>query len=347
MKPSPAALVLCVIAATLAASPALARDNILIAGSSTVLPYANVVAKRFQQAFPAFSVSIESGGSSVGLNRFCMGTGPEFIDIADSSRPMKPSELVACVPDVIEVKFGYDGVVFASDRKGPEFDFEPKDWYLALAPEIPAGGRLVANPNRSWKQVNRAFPAWDIVTYIPGKNHGTREVFEEKVLMAGCRAAGAFDLLKLEFGDEERAEQACVKIRDDDGGKHAVEITGDYIDTLARVQANKTAIAVFGLAFYENNKDILRVAAMNGVMPSAETISAGHYAVSRPLFFYMKKAHVGATPGLKEYAAFFVSDKMIGKTGELAGYGLVPLPDAEAASARRTVEKLITMAPRS
>jgi phosphate transport system substrate-binding protein len=332
------------VAGAFAASAELARDTIMIAGSSTILPYANVVAERFQKAYPMFKVSVDSGGTSTGISLFCKGTGPEFIDIANASRPMKSVELAACVKAVVEVKFGYDGVVFASDRKGAEFNFEAKDWFLALAPEIPVGGRLAPNPNTRWNQVNDNFPTWEIAAYIPGESHGTRELFEEKVLAAGCKATGALELLKAKFGDDKKAEKACTQLRKDDGGKHAVDINGDYTETLARIGHNKTGIGVFGLAFYENNRDTLRIATMGGVRPSVETISAGTYPVSRPLFFYIKKAHVGFIPGLKEYATFFVSDKMIGKSGALAEFGLIPLADSEAKPLRDAVEKLTPMA---
>jgi phosphate transport system substrate-binding protein len=251
----------------------------------------------------------------------------------------------------VEVKFGYDGIVFASDVKGPSFAFNPKDLFLALAPEVPVDGKLVANPNKTWKQVNAEFPEWDIVAFIPGEKHGTREVFEEKVLAAGCKATGAEKLIEEKLKAEGvaadklkgAAEKACAKVRKDDGGKHAIDIDGDYTETLARLQSNKKSLGVFGLSFYENNTDKLKVATMGGVAPSVETIATGKYPVSRPLFFYVKKAHVGVIPGLKVYAEFFVSDKMIGEDGPLAQYGLVPLPEKEAKETRETVKTLKPM----
>ncbi len=94
---------------------------------------------------------------------------------------------------------------------------------------------------------------------------------------------------------------------------------------------------MFGLSFYENNKDKLKVASVSGVEPSLETVASGKYPVSRPLFFYVKKAHLGVIPGLKEYAEFFTSDKILAADGPLAEYGLVPLPDAE----RKEVQDLV------
>lgn len=324
------------VAALSVAGVAHARDQIQIAGSSTVLPYANIVAEQFGQAFPQFKTPIvESGGSSAGLKQFCSGVGTGYIDIANSSRPIKSDEKEACgvagVSDIIEVRFGYDGIVFASDVAGPEIAFTPKDWYLALAQKVPSGGKLVPNPNKSWKDVNPALPDWKITALIPGEKHGTREVFEEKVLVAGCKEAGALDIYVAGGVDKKDAEKMCARVRTDGA---SIDIDGDYTETLGRLQSNKQAIGVFGLSFYENNTDKLRVATMNGVVPSVATISSGQYPVSRPLFFYVKKAHIGVIPGLKEYAEYFVSDAVAGPGGPLAEYGLVPLPAAEAEAVR-------------
>ncbi|MFY9877476.1 MAG: substrate-binding domain-containing protein [Rhodomicrobium sp.] len=356
-----AALVAATAAAgLLSTGSASARDQVKIAGSSTVFPYAKIVAESFAKANSTLKAPVvESGGSGAGIKQFCDGVGEDKIDIANSSRRIKKSEQDTCakngVADIVEVKFGYDGIVFASDVKGPSFAFEPKDWFLAIGAEVPVNGALAANPNKTWKEVNRNFPDWDIVAYIPGEKHGTREVFETKVLVAGCKAAGADKLIeeKLKANGTpaeklaEAAEKACAKVRKDDGGKHAIDIDGDYTETLARLQSNKQALGVFGLSFYENNTDKLKVAPVSGIAPSVETIADGKYPVSRPLFFYVKKAHVGVIPGLKEYAEFFVSDKMIGEDGPLAQYGLVPLPEKEAKETRETVKNLKTMGPLS
>jgi phosphate transport system substrate-binding protein len=323
-----------------------ARDQVKIAGSSTVLPYANIVAEQFGKTFSKLKTPIvESGGSSAGLKQFCQGLGETNIDIANASRAIKSAEREECakngVTDIVEVKFGYDGIVFASDAKGPSFVFVPKDWYLALAAEIPgADGKLAANTSKTWKEVNASLPEWSIAAFIPGEKHGTREVFEEKLLHAGCKEAGAFDAMKKAGMDEKAIDKACVKVRKDGA---AVDIDGDYTETLARLQSNKQGIGVFGLSFYENNTDKLKVATMSGVSPSVETVASGKYPVSRPLFFYVKKAHLGVIPGLKEYVEFFTSDRMIGAKGPLAAYGLVPLPDSERKSVQELVKEGKTM----
>ena len=328
------------------AGPALARDQIHIAGSSTVLPYAQIVAEEFGKTFSNFKTPVvESGGSGAGIKQFCQSVDENSIDIANSSRPIKKEEIASCnqagVKDVIEVKIGYDGIVFASDINGPTFAFEPKDWYLAIADQIPVDGKMTANPNKSWKDVNSNFPDQPIATFIPGEKHGTREVFEQKVLVAGCKALKADEALIQSGVDKKDVDKACAKVRKDGV---AVDIDGDYTETLARLQSNKQGIGVFGLAFYENNTDKLKVATVSGIGPSVETIAAGKYPVSRPLFFYVKKAHIGAVPGLQEYSEFFVSDKIAGADGPLAEYGLVPMPEAELKQVQDMVKAQTVMA---
>jgi phosphate transport system substrate-binding protein len=307
---------------------AAARDQIQIAGSSTVLPYAKIVAEQFGETFTNFKTPVvESGGSGAGIKEFCKGVGEDSIDIANSSRPIKKDEVQSCVDagvkEIQEVKIGYDGIVFATDIAGPDWALEPKDVHDALAAKLVVDGKLVDNPNTKWSQVNPKLPDWDIAAYIPGEKHGTREVFEQKLLEGGCdkdavKAAGV--------ADDKEVVKTCIAIRKD--GK-AVDIDGDYTETLARIDSNKTGVGVFGLAFYENNADKLKVATVKGVVPSAATIADSTYPVSRPLFFYVKKAHLGVVPGLKEYVEFFLSDQMIGPDSPLVEYGLVAAPDAE------------------
>jgi len=310
------------------ATAAMARDNVQIAGSSTVLPYASIVAEAFGENTDFPTPVVESGGSSAGLKRFCEGVGENTIDVANASRAIRAGEVEACaangVTDIIEVRIGYDGIVFASQIDGPAFTaFTEEQWYKALAAEHFIDGELVANTFTTWDQVDASLPAVEIQAFIPGTKHGTREVFEEKVILAGCENGGFFQAMLDAGVDEDTAEDKCMAIRTDG---RSVDIDGDYTETLARIDANSNGIGVFGLAFYENNTDKLKVATMSGVAPSTETISTGTYPVSRPLFFYIKKAHIGVIPGLKEYAQFFVADEIAGPDGPLAAYGLVSDP---------------------
>lgn len=314
--------------AIVSASAATARDQVQVAGSSTVLPYAAIVAEAFGENFEFPTPVVESGGSSAGLKRFCEGVGENTLDIANASRKIRDREIAACaeagVTDIIEVRIGYDGIVFASDINGPSFTFTPVDWYKAMAAEHFIDGELVANEFTTWDQVNPAFPAQEIQAFVPGTKHGTREVFEEKVILQGCEDGGFFQAM-LEAGvDEDTAEEKCMGLRTDG---RSVDIDGDYTETLARIDSNKDGIGVFGLAFYENNTDKLQVATMNGIVPTTEAIAAGEYPVSRPLFFYIKKAHIGVIPGLQEFSEFFISDEIAGPDGPLAAYGLVSDPE--------------------
>jgi len=315
-------------AIVLTATTSFARETVQIAGSSTVLPYAGIVAELFGENFDFPTPVVESGGSSAGLKRFCEGVGANTIDIANASRAIRSSEVEVCaqngVTDIIEVRIGYDGIVFASDINGNAFEFTPEDWYKALANEIFVDGELVANTFETWDQVNPDFPAQPIQAFIPGTKHGTREVFEEKVILAGCEEGGYFQAMLDAGVDEDTAEGKCMAIRTDG---RSVDIDGDYTETLARIEADTNGIGVFGLSFYENNTDKLQVATMGGVVPTTESIAAGEYPVSRPLYFYIKAAHIGVIPGLKEYAEFFVSDDIAGPDGPLAEYGLVSDPE--------------------
>lgn len=330
------------IAMAAAATAADARDQIQIAGSSTVLPYATIVAEAFGENFDFPTPVVEGGGSGAGRKKLCEGVGENTIDIANSSSRIKQSDIDLCtqngVNEIMEVRIGYDGIVFASDINGPEFAFTPADWYNALAAEVVKDGALVANPNKTWADVNPALPAQDILAFIPGTKHGTREVFDVKVLEAGCKASGAEEALVAAKGED--GSKACLALRTDGA---SVDIDGDYTETLARIDANKNAIGVFGLSFYQNNTDKLRVATMDGIVPSTETIASGDYPVSRPLYFYVKTAHLGVIPGLQEYIDFFVSDDMAGPDGPLAAYGLVS--DPELAATQEMVAAGTPMAP--
>ena len=341
LKVTASVLAIAAVAATGAA--AQSRDNVQVAGSSTVLPYASIVAEAFGENTDFPTPVVESGGSSAGLKRFCEGVGVNTIDIANASRAIRDREITACaeagVTDIIEVRIGYDGIVFASQSDGPAFTaFNQSDIFNALAPKVMVDGELVDNPHTMWSDFNPDLPAAEIMAFIPGTKHGTREVFEEMVIAVGCEETGAMAAM-IEAGmSEDDAEDACLEVRTDG---RSVDIDGDYTETLARIDATPNGIGVFGLAFYENNTDKLKVATMAGIAPSTESIASGEYPVSRPLFFYIKKAHIGVIPGLKEYASFFVSDAVAGPTGPLANYGLVS--DPELAATQQMIADEVTM----
>ncbi len=334
-----------VLAIAAAATAAEARDQIQITGSSTVLPYATIVAEAFGENFDFPSPVVEGGGSGAGRKKLCEGVGENTVDIANSSSRIAQSDIDLCktngVEEIMEVRIGYDGIVFASDVNGAEFAFTPADIYGALAANVAKDGAITANPNKSWAEVNAAFADQPILMFIPGTKHGTREVFDVKVIEEGCKATGAYDLFLAasteadEGAKKKAAVKSCLELRTDGA---SVDIDGDYTETLARIEADKNGIGVFGLSFYQNNTDKLRVATMGGVVPSVESIAAGDYPVSRPLYFYVKKAHLGVIPGLKEYVEFFVSDDMAGPEGPLAAYGLVSDPELAATQAAVAAE---------
>jgi phosphate transport system substrate-binding protein len=328
----------------LGATTAAARDQVQITGSSTVLPYATIVAEAFGENFDFPAPVVEGGGSGAGRAKLCQGVGPNTVDIANSSSRISQKDLDTCaangVTEVMEVRIGYDGIVFASDVNGAEFAFTPGDIYNALGEQVLVNGALAPNPHTQWSQFNPNLPAQDILVLSPGTKHGTREVFDIRVLLAGCEETGAMKAFMDGGMDEDAAEEACLKVRTD--GRN-VDIDGDYTETLQRLDNDKNAIGVFGLSFYQNNTDKLRVATMGGVVPSTESIASGEYPVSRPLFFYVKNAHLDVIPGLKEYVEFFVSDDMAGPNGPLAAYGLVS--DPELAATQEMVRNRTPMGP--
>jgi len=244
------------------------------------------------------------------------------------------------VTEIMEVRFGYDGIAFASAVAGPEFALTPADVYNAIGAQVVVDGAVVPNTRTNWMEVNAALPDQGILMFVPGTKHGTREVFDTRVIEQGCEDSGALAAFMAGGMDEDAAGDACVELRTDG---LSVDIDGDYTETLARLDADANAMGVFGLSFYQNNTDKLRVATLDGVVPSTESISTGEYPVSRPLYFYVKMAHLDVIPGLAEYVAFFVSDDMAGPDGPLAAYGLVS--DPELAATQAMVADRVPMGP--
>jgi phosphate transport system substrate-binding protein len=306
---------------------AQSRDTIQIAGSSTVLPFSSIVAEEFGATFPEFKTPVVgSGGTGGGFRQFCEGVGANTIDIANASRPMRDSEREACtaagVTDIREVQFGFDGIVFASSASGADFALTPVQVFKAIAAKVPVDGALIDNPYTTWDQIDPSLPAQPIALAIPGSNHGTREVFQERVITPGAEAAELPEGLS-----DEEIEAAETTFRQD----VVVEIAGDYTETLARLTANPNTIGVFGLSFYDQNRDTLKVATVDGVTPSLETVASGEYPVSRPLFFYVKGQHIGTIPGLAEYTEYFLSEGVSGTGGILESAGLIPQPAEKSA----------------
>ncbi|RZF53757.1 phosphonate ABC transporter substrate-binding protein [Acinetobacter halotolerans] len=328
LNPRQIALAITFAGVAVASTAHAARDTIQIAGSSTVLPFSSIVAEEFGNTFPQFKTPVVgSGGSSGGLKQFCQGVGDNTIDIANSSRPMRSNEVPTCakagVNKIHEIKIGYDGIVFASNIKKAEFKLKPYHIFTAIAAELPSNGKMVPNPYTHWNQIDKTLPNEPITLVIPGSNHGTREVFQEKMVDAGCEAYEYIKNL-----DKDAQKKACTNFRQ---GGRVIEIAGDYTETLARLKTSPSAVGVFGLSFYDQNRDKLRVAKVNNIVPTEAAILSGKYPVSRPLFFYVKGEHLQSVKGLPQFVEFFLNKKTSGKGSKLERAGLIPLSDAERA----------------
>jgi phosphate transport system substrate-binding protein len=305
------------------------RDYISIVGSSTVYPFATVVAEQFGRRNPTFKTpKIESTGSGGGIKLFCAGVGVDHPDIANSSRRILASEVADCgkngISAIVEVKIGYDGIVLANSRSSAPAAVTLRDVYLALAKRVPdpsGAAKLVANPYSRWSEIRAGLPAVDIEVLGPPPTSGTRDSFNELMMEAGCKTfSWVAALPRDEYLD------ACHTLRDDGGFIEAGENDNLIVQ---RLEKTPHAFGVFGYSFLEQNGDKVQGATINGVAPDFDTIAEGKYAVSRPLYFYVKKAHVGVIPGIAEYLREFTSDTASGEFGYLADKGLVPLPDAE------------------
>ena len=206
---------LAVIAAS--ATTAAARDQIQVSGSSTVLPYSTIVAELFGENMDFPVPVVESGGTGAGLQKFCEGVGENTVDIANASRAIRDSERETCtangVTDIMEVRIGYDGIVFANAASGPDFAYTPADWFNALSAKVVRDGQIVDNTATTWAEVNPELPDQEILAFVPGTKHGTREVFEEKVILAGCEESGAMEAFVASGMDEDAAEEACMTLR--------------------------------------------------------------------------------------------------------------------------------------
>jgi len=322
------------------AAGAAARDQIRIVGASTVYPFATVVAEEFGSVSGFKTPIIESTGSGGGLKLFCAGVGVEHPDITNASRRIKQSEIDRCagngVTGVTEIKLGYDGIVLANSKKAPPMSLTLRQIFLALAKEVPTpSGALVANPYRTWKDVDPALPDHKIEVLGPPPTSGTRDAFNELALEGGCKTFP--ELKALKKTDKARYKTICQSIREDGGYVEAGENDNLIVQKLV---ANPNALGVFGFSFLDQNGDVIQGSKIDGVQPTFEDIAAGDYPVSRSLYFYVKDAHVGSIPGIKEYVVEFTSEKATGEFGYLADKGLIPPPKAERETYRAAAQSL-------
>ena len=324
---------------------AQARDYVSIVGSSTVYPFATVVAERFGKTTAFATPKIESTGSGGGFKLFCSGVGLSHPDVTNASRRMKSSELTKCqdngVADVIEVQIGFDGIVLANSVQAKPYSLTRKDIFLALAKDVPnpdGSETLIPNPYKTWKEVNSALPATKIEVIGPPPTSGTRDAFAELALEGGCKKIAWIKAIKKQ--DKSRYKSICHSVRED----------GYYIEAgendnliVQKLNANPSALGVFGFSFLDQNADVVQGASIEGQQPEFETIADKSYPISRPLFFYVKKAHVGVVPGIEAYLKQFTADKAWGEEGYLADKGMIPLSDERREFFRSNVEKLIPL----
>lgn len=328
--------------ATIMSSPAHAnRDYISIVGSSTVYPFATVVAEQFGKTTQFKTPKIESTGSGGGLKLFCAGVGIKHPDVTNASRAIKESEQQKCaangIKDIIEVKIGYDGIVLANSKEAKPMKLSRKDIFLALAKEVPGtDGKLVANPNKTWKEVNSSLPATKIEVLGPPPTSGTRDAFVELVMEEGVE-----DVDMSGLSEDVKKSYRPGALREDGAYIEAGENDNLIVQKL---QANPIALGIFGFSFLDQNADVVQGSIVEGEAPTFENIAAGKYPVSRPLFFYVKKAHVGTIPGIGEFLAEFTSEKAWGPDGYLADKGMIPMPDDERQKFAADVKELKPMA---
>ncbi len=373
-KFSTGAILLATSLSSITAAHAIGRDTVNIVGSSTVYPFATVVAERFGRSSKFKAPKIESTGSGGGLKLFCKGVGASTPDITNASRRIKKSEYDNCqkngVKAITEVLIGYDGIVVANSKQAPHFSLSRKDLYMALARTVPgADGKLILNPNKTWKDVNAKLPAIKIEVLGPPPTSGTRDAFAELALGGGAKMVSDLKALRsMKASQADEIKSMMTKLGIDVSvydsmmkkkgkapkGKsifkaivYAIREDGAYIEAgendnliVQKLQANPDAVGIFGFSFLDENTDKVQGSTIDGIDPAFDTIASGDYPVSRPLYFYIKDAHVGKIPGIKEYALEFASEKAMGEDGYLTEKGLIPLDNSALKKVQSDIKNL-------
>ncbi|TQV74616.1 PstS family phosphate ABC transporter substrate-binding protein [Aliikangiella marina] len=324
MKKLLVALSMCAVSANVMAA---GRDAINVVGSSTVFPFSTVVAERFGKSTDFKTPKIESTGTGGGMKLFCAGTGVNTPDMSNASRRMKKTEFEMCqkngVTSITEVLVGYDGIVISNSKEASQMSVTRKELYLALAKEVPAkdgSESLIPNPYKTWKDVSPALPANKIEVLGPPPTSGTRDAFVELVMESGCNSFGWIKAMKKK--DKNKYKAICHSVRED----QAYIETGENDNLIVqKLSSNPKALGIFGFSFLDQNSDKLQGSKVDGKEPTFEAIADGSYPVSRPLYFYVKNAHVGQVPGIKEFLDEFTSNASMGDEGYLTDKGLIPL----------------------
>jgi phosphate transport system substrate-binding protein len=312
------------------AGPAAARDQIRIVGSSTVYPFSTAVAEQFGTKYKFPTPVVESTGSGGGLKLFCAGVGEGHPDITNASRRIKESEVETCaangVEEITEVKVGFDGIVLANSKNSERMSVTIPQIWQALAKEVPVNGEIKANPYQKWSEIDSSLPDTKIEVLGPPPTSGTRDAFVELVMDKGCEEFDAVKSL-----DADRMKTVCGTMREDGAFVEAGENDNLIVQKL---EANGGAFGIFGFSYLDQNLDMLQGSVVDGEEPTFENIADGAYPVSRSLYFYVKNAHVGVVPGIKEYVDEFTSEAAAGQDGYLADKGLIPLPEEQREAQR-------------
>jgi phosphate transport system substrate-binding protein len=334
-----------------------ARDYINVVGSSTVYPFSTVVAERFGKSTQFKTPKVESTGSGGGLKLFCQGVGVQFPDITNASRRIKASEVALCaengVTEVVEVLVGYDGIVIGNSTQAEPISLTLKDIFLALAKEVPnpdGSETLVENPYQTWNQVNSALPNRKIEVLGPPPTSGTRDAFAELALEGGCKQIDWIANISRQSKSASKSGNAALSSKLKNQFKsvcHTVREDGNFIEAgendnliVQKLNANPNALGIFGFSFLDQNSDTIQGAKIDSYEPTFDSIAEGSYPVSRPLYFYVKKAHIGVVPGITEYLAEFTSNKAFGEEGYLTEKGMIPLNDELRKSVKTDVKAL-------
>ncbi|WP_341760502.1 substrate-binding domain-containing protein [Candidatus Endowatersipora endosymbiont of Watersipora subatra] len=318
---------LLVLVILIVSKSASARDQIQIVGSSTVFPFSTAVAEQFGQKTSFKTPVVESTGSGGGLKLFCSGIGEETPDITNASRRIKEREFNKCIQNgatPVEIKVGFDGIVMSSAKEGIVLNLTHLQIFNALAKKVVVDGELKDNPHRLWSDVDSSLPSVRIEVLGPPPTSGTRDAFVELVFENGAKNVEMLSAIR------KRDKKAFEKIA------HAIREDGAYVETgendnliIQKIKANPSAVGILGFSFFDQNSDKIKGASIAGIQPTFDNIASGDYPISRSLYFYVKKEHVGIVPGIEEYISEFTNEETWGDEGYLAEKGLIPLPKAD------------------
>ena len=321
------------------------RDQINVVGSSTVYPFSTVVAENFGNKTGIKVPKIESTGSGGGMKLFCKGLGTGHPDITNASRRIKKNEFNQCKEngiDVVEIKVGYDGIVIANSKKAKLLNLTKRQIFLALAKQVPEGnkegGSLVDNPNKKWSDIDPNLPNKKIEVLGPPPTSGTRDAFNELAIEGGCKTFPKLKAIKKQ--DKKKYKAICRAVREDGAFIEAGENDNLIVQKLVE---NENAFGVFGFSFLIENEDKIQGSTVDGIAPTMETIADKSYGVSRPLYFYVKLAHVDVIPGIREFLAEYTSDDSWGPGGYLEERGMIPMPENEREFFKKNAEEIIPL----